>query len=1252
MTKSILLLCIIVIIETQFLAAQESKILRSRTTASSGQPSAALMNINNMKGWYESDGTMENNPFTGNAGVMYPPNGPNTIYSSGLMWGGYINDGAMDFIQPRVNGQMYNSGMKPGKILGTRTGITEDPADPTLRIYKIRRDLATADLKYEVTDYQCSLCLPVYDPDPVKAFYLSYVKDWKEWPASKGAPFYDAEGDGKYEPKFVLVNGKEVPLLYPMADEPGYANADMVIWFVANDTRDSLSPWKTRSAGLEEQVTIWAYNRPAHEALGNTVFKRFRLIFKGTAYTKDTTRITNMYLGHWADPDLGFAGDDHVGVDSSLSLGYVYNANFDDSEYKKFNLAPPAVGYLLLQGPTVPSSGDTAVVNFARKSGVKNLPVSSFTYHATGGNYGDPPFTLNGSWQHYSQLMGLPPTPQPPPFPDPVIDPFTNLPTRFWLNGDPVTTTGWIDGKNEKAGDRRFFLPSGPFEMAVNDTQEVVYALIGASSSDRTGNISVLKDYARSIRRSFLEGFASPVPTYSATATPLTDSTVAVTVLASAARGTFRRHSADLVRSNGDTIATLQLFDDGAHQDGGFNDGVFGNTDTVAAESALISVRGRATDMLEKTSIYENAVKQLSIPGALTHVVPVIYSDNIDNNRKVSRGEYVRFGVTVKNTTKFLLRGLTLIPEIDVQLGASWKLKNLLPGGLDSMSYDPWNTNSYFSVRVPYNHVEQVFTIPFVLRDSTGNKWRTNISFPLYERPLIRDSVQDNAENIIGSSDVKVGYVLHNPDYAGRQYDLLFGSPAPNSVFADSWTVVPVDSAGPLLTLKCVIGKSSFPPYQRGEGTFTVSRNRDSLRYSIQLRNITLPVTSAYIRTDLIKIKTLSFTDSIAEGWMTSTDAGERWHDSLVTKFRAGKFEVVIIAGAATYTGTVGNGSVLRQNLYRWTSSPLNETKPPMLFASYNEVLGDGFSLYTAAYMQGIKQIVQTAPDSAGDLSSIHSSRNYFMGSLSPISTRQTNKHIEIRFNSEINWAMAYSIFGVPASAKAIRVPFAVYLDTTRVWPVIYKPDLQTDTTWRMTDSLSSGQKIFQRIVGILDERDGSNIDIRYYAPSNAIFPPTSTGVKGRLINSANFVVRDLYFGNAKGENVYPQTGTTIKLFTTQSPLNGDIKRITLKRAVPSGGGASIVPSDYVLEHNYPNPFNPVTNIRFGVPRRSYITLAVFDILGRTVRTLAAGESFEGTFTVQWDGRNDDGIPVSSGVYFYRLSSGSSAVTQRMLLLK
>ena len=472
----------------------------------------ALININNMAMWFRRDGLTGHNPLDGNSGVTFPRSTDQVIYWDGLIWGGIVKDG--DPQELRVGGQTYEIGTVPGRIISK--GEAEDPDDESVRIYRIRRDYRTADLHLDVSEMQGIGLTAVTDGD-VEKLRAQYELDWREWPWQKGAPYYDNDGNGSYDPD---------------VDEPGVAGADQVAWFVVNDLAEGpvQSLYGSKPIGLEVQMLFWGYART--DALGDVIFKKFTVIYKGTSATPDTARIEDMYFAQWSDPDLGDFGDDFAGADVDLSLGYVYNSTDDDSHYVPFGLAPPAVGYDFLQGPVVPvfqkdENGDIlldddgepvldesseAIFNFGRRAGFRNLPMTSFVYFAAGSAISDPDLgEYIGTQQWYNLLRGFQPQPDIDN-PVPYTNPLTGDDTFFTLDGDPTTAQGWNDGIPLPSGDRRIVLNTGPFEMALGDTQEVVVALLGGISTDRLRSVSKLKFTDQFVQDAYNSFFAVPKP--------------------------------------------------------------------------------------------------------------------------------------------------------------------------------------------------------------------------------------------------------------------------------------------------------------------------------------------------------------------------------------------------------------------------------------------------------------------------------------------------------------------------------------------------------------------------------------------------------------------------------------------------------------------------------------------------------------------------------------------------------------------
>ncbi len=395
--------------------------------------------INQVLMWISNNGDGSHDPITDGSG-FYWPGGRNAIkpaiFEDGLVWGGKIGR------EIRFNGNTHRQGLQAGKILDV--GIADDPSLSKYRVYKIRKG-------WEL--------LP---PGPERD---AYEKDYKEWPIDDGAP---------YE----VVSGEKVPKFI----------GDEVLWYVANDLDNSRSTFTygSPSIGLEFQTTVFGFNRTG--PLGDMVFKKYKIINKSGQTIKD------LILGYWSDTDLGLADDDFTGCDTVLSLGYTYNGdNNDDGIY---GAAPPAVGYDFFQGPIVSGEPtDSAKFLDGWRKGYKNLPMTAFTFYCQ--NCGQPLYrdprqgNYEGTLEFYNYLSGYVWNGNP------FIDPHTGQITKFVLAGDPVAKTGWYEGVGfpggPTPGDRRHVMASGPFNMAPNDTQEVVVALVIARGTDNINSVAELK---------------------------------------------------------------------------------------------------------------------------------------------------------------------------------------------------------------------------------------------------------------------------------------------------------------------------------------------------------------------------------------------------------------------------------------------------------------------------------------------------------------------------------------------------------------------------------------------------------------------------------------------------------------------------------------------------------------------------------------------------------------------------------------
>jgi hypothetical protein len=100
------------------------------------------------------------------------------------------------------------------------------------------------------------------------------------------------------------------------------------------------------------------------------------------------------------------------------------------------------------------------------------------------------------------------------------------------------------------------------------------------------------------------------------------------------------------------------------------------------------------------------------------------------------------------------------------------------------------------------------------------------------------------------------------------------------------------------------------------------------------------------------------------------------------------------------------------------------------------------------------------------------------------------------------------------------------------------------------------------------------------------------------------------------------------------------------------GGRFALVPGEYALEHNFPNPFNPETTLKYALPNAGDVTLIVYNVLGQEIVRLVDAEQTPGFYAVRWNGKDALGHGVASGVYLYRIQAGDFNKTHKMLLLK
>lgn len=175
-----------------------------------------------------------------------------------------------------------------------------------------------------------------------------------------------------------------------------------------------------------------------------------------------------------------------------------------------------------------------------------------------------------------------------------------------------------------------------------------------------------------------------------------------------------------------------------------------------------------------------------------------------------------------------------------------------------------------------------------------------------------------------------------------------------------------------------------------------------------------------------------------------------------------------------------------------------------------------------------------------------------------------------------------------------------------------------------------------------LEYQSGDITDPNNWELTNIDSLISSTAVQYDIINVANLD------GDAEDEVVYTGTPRGNSASDTPQPI------VILDR-VPTGIGNGRVANlldGFDLQQNYPNPFNPETQISFTIPQALMVSLKIYNITGQEVRTLVNENRSAGTHTVRWDGSNNQGIKVGSGVYVYTIRAGKFLQSKKMTFMK
>lgn len=191
------------------------------------------------------------------------------------------------------------------------------------------------------------------------------------------------------------------------------------------------------------------------------------------------------------------------------------------------------------------------------------------------------------------------------------------------------------------------------------------------------------------------------------------------------------------------------------------------------------------------------------------------------------------------------------------------------------------------------------------------------------------------------------------------------------------------------------------------------------------------------------------------------------------------------------------------------------------------------------------------------------------------------------------------------------------------------------------------------------DGVDRADFDVRFEVPTSQSRTVDISPSLGRL-EAEPERARIILPGNPGASTLYlrTQSFSSFRMPPLATSVLDEAGTDVLRRWIDGMGRpthvaeSSVAPAYFALEQNYPNPFNASTHIDFSLAAPSHVHLALYDIAGQRVHTLVDAPREAGSHTVRWNGRSAAGVPLASGLYFYRLQSDRSTLVRRLILLK
>jgi len=1223
--SSIIFMSLLICLQPLFGAADKPA---PTTAATSFTPDYRQFDANRIRNWFSNVGEITSYRITGDAGLEWPSGtGLTAVFQSGLWVAGKVNG------EIRTALSEYASEFQPGKILPD--GTADDPTLPKYKVYSI------------------------YRGDQTSADYLN-------WPVEDGAPI-DAEGK---------------PLLL----------GDQTHWFVCNDlsAETHANLMNTTPIGLEAQFTIFGAGH--FQGLKDIMFVKILLI------NKSSNVLDSTYVGIWSDPDLGSAADDYVGCDTTYQLSYCYNQQeFDQSYHSRI----PSVGFQFIQGPLVPTPDSFGYLGGKARPDYSNLKMTNF-YRClkNASTFYDP----ENAVEVYNIMSGLAPDGQL------IIDPITSKSTPFCVPGDPLTGTGWYediypgDRRFMFASGPFTFAPGDTQEV-------ICAVVVGQSPDQLTGirTLRSMAPYINQIYHSNFRFEEAPLQFFHQPITYLNPDSADISIEIQASttttldlsnsflyfsenpNGPFSRKS--LTKLSGNLYSSIPIIDStqkylcyyfeiktSANQNYlcpfaapfdiykseiGFDQTPpqilttsfsLGDTLRTIRYAQLLMLKG--SHSIQDASLLDTIWFQYSLNGNGWIDLP-LDSVSIESDYDLYTGFYNHYVSWQKN---LMLSGLHYADTIryrcivtDSSMGHNSSIsrngvviftnQETIMSGLAGSDWNSngWRQTHYFAPG--YSHL---------MLAHTQNNYPDNINTTLtYNIPIVGNQYQSINLTLHGfqnvnwgdsvfievSSDKQIWY----PEYSQTGIVRIGGQ------MQYWWLNIP---------FKQLITKNPFYLRMR----FQSDANSEDLLYgwgidkAIIYTDTTIALAGWFGLDSLKQAETdeVSLSGVFPLHWQILTNDNIDIKISIEYRYDDEYWFPIVT-------------DLVAENSFLWnTWSQPNTTNGQIRIKA-----SDGVNSFSVLFPHTFILANIRSKTLALDHINGHADADIKVAVTDP--ELLTGDEYEFRFGfksvknfSVYNLTKNLSVLdSIPIPATGHESPFfdgLVISITDYSLKYVKEKSGWTSGDCNWNYSLVSQQaRYFPAHYEIRFTPGGSVHSLGKSAPfevwntSYDYQPPfylaTSTetryliGIYEMFNDTKQIVYAISLTAPTTGENIPPANGDVCHFWLTLPLTEHDKYRF--KGEYVSIAEPVIIPLAYQLSQNFPNPFNPVTTLRYQLPEKAEVTISVYNLAGQLVTTLVREQKPAGTYSIIW---NADNLP--SGIYFIELRAGNFHQTRKCLLLK